>query len=159
VSKAALWRKEKGKLAKRAADMWRRSPRYGKLEKIDRSMLSKSFMELVDDLPRKKASILMQLRTGHVPLCAHLFRITHVDSPTCDGCKGADKTVHHFLMCCPAHKNARKSMVIEGGRSTLRMGRLLNDKKMLPHLFDFIRRTKRFSETIGDMEEMAVGVR
>ena len=139
-------------LTRRAAGIWRASPRHTKLARVDRSLPSKGFLKLVGGLPRKKASLLFQLRSGHVPLRAHLFRIKRVDSPLCEGSKHADETVHHYLMTCPAHADARRAMAAAGGRSTLIMAKLLNSEKLLPHLFTFVARTARFRDTWGDLE-------
>jgi hypothetical protein len=115
VSKFTLWRKARRGLEKKATAVWRRSPRYEKIRRVDNSMPSKNFLKLVDGLPRQKASLIFQLHAGHVPLHAHLFRITRVDSPKCEGFKDADETVHHFLMRCPMFAEERQHMVNEGG--------------------------------------------
>jgi hypothetical protein len=52
----------------RAGKVWRQSPRYGRMKGIDESMPSKKFAKLVAGMTRKKASLLIQLRSGHVPL-------------------------------------------------------------------------------------------
>ena len=151
-SKAAAWRAAKAELDKRAGAVWRESPRYEKLARIDKTMPSKGFLKLVKGLSRKKASILFQLRSGHTLLRVHLFRIKQADSPRCEWCKGADETVHHYLMVCPAHAEARRAMVAAGGRHTLIVGKVLNTEKLLLPLFQYIARTKRFTETLGDIE-------
>src|ERR1700720_2935178 len=74
-SKAATWRAARAELDKRARAVWKESPRYLRMAKIDTALPSKGFLKLVESLPRKKASLLFQLRSGHVPLHAHLYRI------------------------------------------------------------------------------------
>jgi hypothetical protein len=151
-SKAAMWRGAKAKLEGRAKRLWRASPRFEKIGRVDRSLPSKNFMKLVEGLPRKKASLLFQLRVGHVPLRAHLFRIKRADSPTCAECKRADETAHHYLMTCTAYADARRAMAAEGGRNTLNIAKLLSTEKLLPHLFTYVARTGRFKETLGDLD-------
>jgi hypothetical protein len=133
-SKAAAWRVNKAKLAQRATKAWTESPRYAKLRYVVGRMPSKHFLGLTAELPRKKASLLFQLRSGHIPLRAHLHRITQADSPNCGQCNGSRETVHHFLMMCPKYAEARRTMATEGGRSMLQMSKLLNSAKLLPHL-------------------------
>jgi ribonuclease HI len=71
----------------------KKSPRFSKLARIDPSILSKKFRDLVDGLNRRQQSILVQLRTGHTPLQSHLHKIQRAPSPTCPACKRADETV------------------------------------------------------------------
>jgi hypothetical protein len=47
-------------------------------------------------------SILLQLRTGHAPLCKHLHKLERHVSPMCPYCKQEEETVQHFLVKCPA---------------------------------------------------------
>jgi ribonuclease HI len=151
-SKAAAWRVNKAKLAQRATKAWTESPRYAKLRYVVGRMPSKHFLGLTAELPRKKASLLFQLWSGHIPLRAHLHRITQADSPNCGQCNGSRETVHHFLMMCPKYAEARRTMAAEGGRSVLQMSKLLNSAKLLPHLFKFVAHTGRFTETLGDID-------
>jgi ribonuclease HI len=153
-SKAALWRTAKGELEKRAQKVWGDSPRHRKMAKVDAKMPSKGYLKLVEELPRRKASLLFQLRSGHVPLRAHLYRITRAEAPNCEKCHGAVESVHHYLMVCPGYAKERRVMAREGGRDTRMMGKLLSSAKMLPHLFRFVARTGRFKDTLGDLEEV-----
>jgi hypothetical protein len=45
-------------------------------------------------------------------------------------------------------------MAMAGGRDTLNMSMLLSSDKLLEHLFRFITQTKRFEDTLGDMERV-----
>jgi hypothetical protein len=152
-SKAVLWRTAKAKLDKRARKAWEASPRFGKMRRINVSMPSKGFLKLVAELPRKKASLLMQLSSGHVPLRAHLYRISRAEAPNCEACHGAIESVHHFLMMCPAYAKERQLMARDGGRGVLEMAKLLNHEKLIPHLFRYVTRSGRFRQTIGELEE------
>ncbi|KAG2040391.1 hypothetical protein BDR03DRAFT_858064, partial [Suillus americanus] len=40
---------------------------------------------------------LFQLRTGHVPLNKHLFRISKSPSPICSACHQKEESVYHFM--------------------------------------------------------------
>ena len=57
-----------------------------RLRTIDPSMPSGKFSALINNLPRRHASALCQLRAGHVPLNHHLARIGKVESPACPKC-------------------------------------------------------------------------
>ena len=116
-------------------------------------MPSKKYLKLIEGLSRSKASLLIQLRTGHVPLSSHLHRIHCADSPICAHCRMAVETVLHYITLCPAFNNHRMLLLREGRRHALSLPRLLNDTKLIPHLFRYIARTGRFRETFGDLQE------
>ena len=85
-------------------------PRFSKLSHIDPSMPSYGFCKLVSKLSRAQASTLIQLRSRHVPLAKHLFRISKAPSPVCPSCQSDEETVHHFLFDCPTWRHERWSM-------------------------------------------------
>ncbi|EJD36112.1 hypothetical protein AURDEDRAFT_43289, partial [Auricularia subglabra TFB-10046 SS5] len=58
------------------------------------------------DLPRRSASLLTQLRTGHVGLHGFLARIKAVPSALCEVCR-VPETVPHFLLQCPRFRLQR----------------------------------------------------
>ena len=83
------------------------SPRARLANKIDPSLPSTKFIKAVAELPKRHASILLQLRTGHMPLNKHLYRITKAISPYCPHCPQCEETVLHFLVECPHYENHR----------------------------------------------------
>ncbi|KAH9838262.1 uncharacterized protein C8Q71DRAFT_856224 [Rhodofomes roseus] len=70
-------------IKQKAKEEWRNSPRAEKMDRIDSGMPSNAYRKLAERLPRRHASILIQLRTEHAPLQRHLHRIRQVDSPIC----------------------------------------------------------------------------
>ncbi|GLB41456.1 putative encoded by [Lyophyllum shimeji] len=60
---------------------WERSPRFARINAIDPSLPSKKFLKLVEHLDRRRSALIAQLRTGHIPLNQHLFRIRRAESP------------------------------------------------------------------------------
>ena len=107
---------------------------------MDKSMLSKAFLKLVQELPRHKASLLFQLRSGHVPLQAHLHRIKRAESPMCAHCPGSRETVHHFVLLCPAFAEQRLELVQQGGRDARVLAKLLSSTKLVPLLLQFVKK-------------------
>ena len=71
-----------------------------------------SNLKLIEAIPRRQASVLTQLRTGHVPLAKYLYRINKCDSPTCPACLGSSGSVAHLLLHCSAFHNARQRLRI-----------------------------------------------
>jgi hypothetical protein len=104
-------------------------------------------------LPRKQASILIQLRTGHVPFNRHLYTIGKVTLPLCLACNEREETVHHFLFVCSAYDEQRHRLGRTIGSGGTRVDTLLNDPKALPSLFCFIHDTNHFHDTFGDIHK------
>ena len=80
--------------------MWAKSPWKGQMDKIDDKLPSHSFLMVTNHLTRAQASILMQLRTGHIPLNCFLHKISKANSPVCPSCQLANETFHHYLLDC-----------------------------------------------------------
>ncbi|KAK0215687.1 hypothetical protein IW262DRAFT_1277756, partial [Armillaria fumosa] len=67
--------------------------------KFDQSPPSVKVKKIYRRLSCPEASILMQLRTSHVNLNAHLFHIKAMASPNCTTCN-VPETVSHYLLSC-----------------------------------------------------------
>jgi ribonuclease HI len=139
------------KLKRKAKKAWEASTRYERIKDIDPSLPSSSFRKLVAPLSRKHASVLIQLRSGHIPLNKHLHRIGKAESPICPCCRQHEETVHHFLIRCPAHRNARTALTHAAGRDATSLHKLLSKPKLIPHLFRFIGRAGRLRSVFGDL--------
>jgi ribonuclease HI len=99
-------------------------------------------------LPRARAVLLYRLITGHIPLRQHLHRIQAVDSPTCQLCTEAPETVAHFLTRCSATADERHEHLGARGRDFLHLNFLFSSSEALLPLFDFIRASGRFTDTL-----------
>ncbi|KAL5636330.1 hypothetical protein ACGC1H_004966 [Rhizoctonia solani] len=129
----------------RSADYWRQSEAGAKhMARLGRVVASE-FMNLIADLPRRKAVLLYRLITGHVPLQRHLWVIGCADDPTCRYCGTAPETVSHFLLQCPAHAEARHYFLGPLGRDARVLDVLFSTQKFLPLLISFVFATGRFS--------------
>ncbi|KAF5374636.1 hypothetical protein D9615_008936 [Tricholomella constricta] len=151
VSKAAIVRRQKKMLKKEANDVFTKSPRYERMKAIDPNLPSRKFYQTAKGLPRKHAALLFQLRTGHCPLNAYLFRFKKIESAQCQACQQGDETVKHFLLECTAYRRHRAKMyeVVRPGPKAMQT--LLSDPKAVRVLFIYITDTKRFEEALGDM--------
>ncbi|KAF8871382.1 hypothetical protein CPB84DRAFT_791922 [Gymnopilus junonius] len=89
------------------------------------------------------------LRTGHAPLAKHLHRIGKVESPRCPCCRQEEETVHHYLIWCPAHREARCTMIREAGTAASSLTDLLLQCTLLPALFKFIAASGRLQSVFG----------
>ncbi|KAJ7124861.1 hypothetical protein C8R44DRAFT_619097 [Mycena epipterygia] len=89
----------------------------------------------------------------HVPLARHLYRLKKSPSLVCACCGLYDKTVDHFLHLCTAHDNARRTFYASN-RLAHHTKHLLSDPMILPDLFEFIQRTRRFHSVFGDFKAL-----
>ena len=111
----------------------------------DPQATSANFIKIISMLPRKGASIIMQLRTGHIPLAKYLTHIGKIPSLICPACLQATKTVHHFILICPAYQNTRQTLHFETGGGTIDIHRLLTKPKPMKALIKFVSKTKRLA--------------
>jgi hypothetical protein len=153
-SKTAMIQAFGEKLKERAQKEWMASRRYDKMKKTDPKIPSNKYLKLITPLPRKLASILSQLRTGHTPLAKHLHRIGKIDSPVCPLCQQTDETVQHVMLHCPAHDAARQTLRNSTGGRDINITKLLTTPKTLKALFKYIADTGRWHSTFGELPEL-----
>ena len=87
------------RIQKQWENEWRTSPKGGHLRRIDKNLPSIHTRRLYGPLPRNRAYLLTQLRTGHSWLATHakLHRFRDDDKCEC----GAPETVVNVLVDCP----------------------------------------------------------
>ena len=71
---------------------------------------SKKTAALLAALPRAQCSILVQLRSGHIPLREYLARFGHADTPRCTHCNVME-SVRHYLSICGRYTHARMRLL------------------------------------------------
>ena len=131
---------------------WSSSPRFARSQEIDRSLPSDDYLNIIEQLRRNQASLLTQLRTGHVPLKVILHRIKKTNSPECPHCRhGFHETIFHYLLICPHYTKARRYLQAELGPDAHSIPFLLNAKAGIPPLLRYISNTKRLRATFGEV--------
>ena len=139
----------------RVRHLWTLSPRYRRLRNVGTGCERPiTYQRLIDPLSRAHSSILVQLRTQHVSLNVHLHRIKKIPSPSCPNCGHPSETVRHYLLRCPAYRNARSRLANKLGRDAYSMSRLLSKKKCIPALMDFIRETGRLRHVFANIPKV-----
>jgi hypothetical protein len=131
---------------------WTRSKRHRKMQRLDDTMPSNKFLRLISDLDRNQSSILLQLRTGHIPLNEHLFRIKKAISPNCPHCTDTPETVLHFLVKCPHYRHERQILRQKLKNKADSIKYLLSEKDALEPLLKYIHSTARLRHTFGVVE-------
>jgi hypothetical protein len=124
-----------------AVEVWSSSPRFNRMALVDPDLSHTKFAKLTRSISRNQASMLFQLRSGHVPLNTYLSRIKKVNSPICPSCQLYRETVMHYIMRCETHFDARQIMFNTAGRDARDLGNMLSTLELLPHLFHYIRST------------------
>ena len=84
---------------------WKSSTKGLHLRKIDDALPARYTRKLYGNLPRNRAYLLTQLRTGHNWLSSYRKKIGYSDDDRCE-C-GAQETVAHVLMECPRLREPR----------------------------------------------------
>ena len=112
--------------------------RCQRLRSIDPSMPWKRFRKIAQDLQHEQASLLVQFRTGHIPLQKYLHKIRKVSLPRCPACLIQDETVHHYLLACPAYRPQRGQLERTMQWEARSISTLLANPKAFPHLFQYV---------------------
>ncbi|THU94332.1 hypothetical protein K435DRAFT_600149, partial [Dendrothele bispora CBS 962.96] len=104
-SLSALRQREKERIAKEWETGFTESPRYKKLKELDSKGFKSKFYDLSKDLYKNQTTTLIQLRTGHIQLNAHLNKIKKSPTENCRNCETKGLTrkedVKHLLYNCP----------------------------------------------------------
>ena len=134
---------------------WQDSPRYARFQHVDPNFPFNKYRKISDRLSRSQASLLMQLRTGHVPLNSYLYRIKKSNTRRCESCWGrrrqeVTETVIHFLFECQEYAEERYDMDKALGRHSKDLQAILASLDYIKELLKFVGRTARFKKTLGD---------
>jgi ribonuclease HI len=150
LSVSALRQNNMAKLLKRWTRRWKSSPRESLLKTIDNTAPSKKYLRLIRDLDRRQASLLFQLRSGHIGLNHHLFRIRRSETPSCPHCRGITvETVKHFLLDCPQYVRERHELRVKLRRNSDSLSFLLSSPVAILPLLKYVHSTGRFKSFFG----------
>ena len=139
-------------IKKRWETEWSQSPRHSLSSNIDYSLPSDNYMHIANQLNRRQASVLIQLRTGHLSLNNILHRIKRTDTPFCPHCgNGTRETVQHYLFFCPKYDIPRRHVHAATSQERNAFAFLLGNRKGIPHLLRYINDTDRLSTTFGNV--------
>ena len=108
---------------------------------------------MYDDLSKRQASILAQLRTGMTPLNGYLHNIKAVESNLCE-CGEAIESREHFVLRCARWSDQRRILGVYtvednfsrllGGKSTMDTDDWAPDMDAVRGVIQFTLTTKRF---------------
>ena len=72
-SRSAAKQAHRSLIKEKTQQLWTQSPRFTRMKHTDSRSPSTDYANLISSLPRKAASIITQLRMGHIPLAKYLF--------------------------------------------------------------------------------------
>ena len=136
---------------------WEKSIRKERMDRIDAEFPFNKYCKMRDGLTRAQGSLLTQIRSGHIPLNAHLKRIGKSETENCQACTGrrgaipAKETVTHFLFDCPAYMTEREKMNRKLGRHAGDLKLIMSTIDGIKELLRFVGETKRLRNTLGDV--------
>jgi ribonuclease HI len=148
---SALKQAQRQESSERWAHLWKNSPRYESTTNLDPSILTGSFISLVQHLPKRHISLMIWLHTWHISLNKHLHRIRKSPTPDCPHCVGTEESIQHFLLSCPQYARERHILTNTLGRRALSIPFLLSNQKANAPLIRFINSTSRLKPTFGDV--------
>jgi hypothetical protein len=146
LSISALRQRYKARLEGRWLRRWKTSKQYPKIRAIDKSESTSvnAYLKTATKLSRAQASVLIQLRTGHIGLNQHLHRINRSDTAYCPHCKGTTvESIRHFLIQCPHYRELRQIMRAKLRRKADDMSYMLSNAEAAQVVTTFALATRR----------------
>ncbi|PPQ84290.1 hypothetical protein CVT25_013229 [Psilocybe cyanescens] len=138
---------------------WDNSPRAARFKNVDPDYAFTKFRKISFSLSRAQSSLLVQVRTGHIPLNAYLYRINKSPTskcPNCWECRGGERateTVEHYLFECRAYRNLRYELYLEIKTNRPSLEELTTDMTMAKQLLKYIAQTKRLKQYNDGIQE------
>ena len=139
------------------ASRWEDSPRKPRFDKIDPNFPFNKFRKVGDQLNRAQSSMLVQVRTGHIPLNVRLHRMNKLGTDKCPNCQDtrgeerARETVEHYLFECRAYQVERRELLTTLTTDHPDIAELTNDLSHAKALLKYIARTGRFKNFKDDI--------
>ena len=101
-------------------------------------------------LARRQASLLFQLRSGHIGPNQHLFHIHKSDTPVCPNCQGITvESVKHFLIDCPLYRHERHVLNTKLRRNAGSISFFLSSPVVVLPVLKFVHATGCFKTHFG----------
>jgi hypothetical protein len=117
----------------------------------------KQFTNSRDSLTRAQASLLFQLRTGHIPLNKYLHRIKRAETDKCPSCvqltgQPAVETVKHLLFECPAYIPQRHTLETKLGRNSRDLKSIFQNTDHTKALMRYVAHTGRLKQSLRKLD-------
>ena len=149
-SASAVKQRYHERMKKKWAVSWEGSDRRRRIGLIDDNFPFNSFRTRTYALSRSQASLMIQIRCGHIPLNGYLFRIGKSETEYCQGCMDPEngtlcrETVNHFLFECASFDEDREELAKKINRSHLNLRDIMSKTNRMSALATYINKTGRF---------------
>ena len=149
TSASATKQRFHSKLNKKWEAIWEESDRRQQVAIIDDNFPFNSFRKRTYLLSRNQASLMTQIRCGHIPLNAYLSRIGKSDTEFCQACLDRGdgiqhrEKVNHFLFECPSLAQEREILVGKVKMRHLNLHDLMEQTDRIRELASFIGKSGR----------------
>jgi hypothetical protein len=113
------------------------------MEKIDKSYPFTGYRKRQYGLSRRHASLLVQVRSGHLPLNVYLHRINKADLKRCQACmieqgdETPTETIKHFIYDCEAYTDQRNRFFRTVGNSNVALKDIMLKTKHMKALAQY----------------------
>ena len=100
-------------------------------------------------LTRNQASIMIQIRSGHIPLNNYLHKIRKSDTEICLACSDQEnglrcrETINHVIFECPAYDRERDTMIAKIKQQHFNLFDIMSNTDHMKILATFINSTGR----------------
>ncbi|PPQ73739.1 hypothetical protein CVT24_006959, partial [Panaeolus cyanescens] len=119
LSVSALRQDLKTEIKEKSDAAIRLSPRWERFAPLEEDYNFTNFRKVADSVDRFKASLLVKMRTGHIPLNSYLHKRKLHPSGICASCNdGARETLHHYVLECSSHATQRLTLREKIGEHT-----------------------------------------
>jgi len=150
VSTSAIKQSFHSKIKDKWKDLWADSDRRQRVDPIDDNFPFNSFRNRTYQLSRNHASLMTQLRCGHIPLNGYLQRIGRSETDLCQSCLDVDndircrETIKHFIFECTKYNQDREELVAKITRTSFNLKDIMSNTDHMRALAAYINRTDRF---------------
>jgi len=136
-------------------EAWQDSPCSTRFQHIDPDFPFNKFRKLSEQLSRSEASLMMQLRMGHIPLNSYLHCIKKSATRHCESCWGITRlevteTVIHFLFECQVYVAEQYDMDRVLGRQSRDLQGIMASLDGVKELLKYVGRMARIKKTLRD---------
>ena len=145
--------KQDKQLKRRWKEEWTLSPRKERIGRIDETYPFEGFRKRQYELSRQHASLMIQVRSGHIPLNLYLHRINRAELSRCEACQlePGDETptenTRHFLYDCEAYTTQRNTLFRKIRASNIVLKEIMLKTSRMKALTQYIVQTGRFKTT------------
>jgi ribonuclease HI len=154
ISASAAKQEHLSKLKTKWDKQWEDSDRSTRMGTIDDNFPFNSFRKRTYLLTRNQASLMIQLRCGHIPLNAYLFRIGKSESELCQACLEREEapqarcreTIKHFIFECESFSQERDELVKAISMRHFNLHDIMNNTDYMRALASYINKTGRLKK-------------